>query len=46
MLNLLKNLINDILVMKQFVISDGGKAYTGPGKIFNSDFLNGLKAPE
>ena len=31
---------------KQFVISSGSKAYTGPGKIFNSDFLNGLKAPD
>ena len=31
---------------KQFVISSGCKAYTGPGKIINSDFLNGLKAPE
>ncbi len=25
---------------------DQEKAYTGPGKVVNSDFLNGLKAPE
>tara|TARA_B100000965_G_scaffold280816_1_gene238692 strand:- start:1241 stop:2803 length:1563 start_codon:yes stop_codon:yes gene_type:complete len=31
---------------KQFDISDENKAYTGPGKIINSEFLNGLKAPE
>ena len=30
----------------KFVISDGDKAYTGPGKIINSKFLNGLKVPE
>jgi leucyl-tRNA synthetase len=27
----------------EFIVTD--KAYTGPGKIFNSDFLDGLKAP-
>jgi leucyl-tRNA synthetase len=29
---------------KNFKITD--KAYTGPGYIFNSSFLNGLKCPE
>ena len=29
---------------KQFTIKD--EAYTGPGKIFNSQFLDGLKCPE
>ncbi len=33
-------------ITKQFIIIDENKAYTGPGKIFNSKFLNGLKVPD
>ena len=32
---------NTIMKIKDFKIKD--KAYTGPGFIFNSEFLNGLK---
>ena len=30
----------------KFIIGDGDKAYTGPGKIINSKFLNDFKVPE
>ena len=32
--------------MKMMILKFKDKAYTGPGIIINSDFLNGLKAPD
>ena len=32
--------------MKMIILKLNNEAYTGPGIIINSDFLNGLKCPE
>jgi leucyl-tRNA synthetase len=39
-----KTVVTPDINNKDFTVSD--EAYTGPGHIFNSEFLNGLKCPE
>ena len=39
-----KTVVKPLDESDKFIVTD--KAYTGPGEIFNSNFLNGLKVPE